>query len=133
VRTVRRAESVGKVEQEIRQAKAEALGRTGERLEQALTQLAELDRRLDARIVSLSREPAAAEALAGDLETRNRVRDEALRLSEQLKIQREAIGVFRHGSVEAQYPVPPRRRVSGVDTMGYGSTHEHGLETWRSG
>ena len=49
-----RSESLRRVESEIRQAKAEALGRTGERVEAVLGELAEWDRRLD-RLLADSR------------------------------------------------------------------------------
>ncbi len=106
-----RGESLRKIEEEIRQAKAEALGRVGERLESALAELAELDRRLD-RLAAEAGPGAARDArLTRDTAARNRLRDEAVRLSQQLKIQREAIGLVRHGLVEERYPVPPRRSV----------------------
>ena len=105
-----RGESVRRIEQEIRRAKAEALGRTGERLEAALGVLADLDGRLDRLVASLAVDAGARPRVAETLEARNRLRDEAARLRQQLVIQREAIGVFRHGPVAERYPVPPRRR-----------------------
>jgi hypothetical protein len=45
------------------------------------------------------------------MEARNRLRDEAARLHQGLIIQREALGLVRHGLVEQWYPVPPRRPV----------------------
>lgn len=104
-----RGESLRKIEEEIRQAKAEALGRAGERLECALAELAELDRRLDRLVAAAGPDPGRDGRLLRETEARNRLRDQAVRLSQQLKIQREAIGLVRHTLVEAQYPVPPRR------------------------
>ena len=53
---------------------------------------------------------------AGDkaLVTRNRLRDEALRVRHQLIIQREALGLARQTPVEQCYPVPGRRRAPGL-------------------
>jgi hypothetical protein len=104
-----RAERLARVEREIRQSQAEALGRVGERLESLLTSVAALDRALDA-----GRRPGApgeaTDAWRAQIETRNRLRDEALRVQQQLIIQREALGIVRHAAVERCYPVPGRRR-----------------------
>jgi len=105
------AEGLRKIEQEIRRAKAETLGRAGERLEVALAELAEQDRRLDRLLAAGEPDGARDERLARETEARNRLRDEAARLSQQLIIQREALGLVRHGLVGEQYPVPPRRRL----------------------
>ena len=109
-----RAARHANVEEEIRQAQAEALGRTGERLQGILDRLAGLDRRLDA----LSADPGARtgtpdqRAVArAEVETRNRLRDEAVRVRHHLMIQREALGFARHTPVEQCYPVPARRPV----------------------
>ena len=105
------ADRLARVERELQQARAEALGRTGERLQGLLDQLAELDRRLDA----LFAEPAGGPDSAGPaLDARNRLRDEALRVRQQLVIQREAVGLRREAPVEQCYPVPGRRRFPGL-------------------
>jgi hypothetical protein len=117
-----RGDRLASVEQEIRQAQAEALGRTGERLQGILDRLARLDRRLD----ELHAGPGAAngalalhDALRVETEVRNRVRDEAIRVRHQLIIQREALGLARQTSVEQCYPVPERRCLPGpVDGRG---------------
>jgi hypothetical protein len=108
---IKRAESVQKIEQEIRRAKAEALGRAGERLEAALADLAGLDRRLDGWLVAAGPEVRREPGFVREMEARNRLRDEAAGLRQQLIIQREALGLVRHGLVEQWYPVPPRRPV----------------------
>jgi hypothetical protein len=99
----RRAEALQRVEQEIRQAKAEPLGRLGERLDQVLARLGEMDRELDAMPTGA---PEGSRALA----VRNRLRDEAVRLVHYLVVQREAIGVRCHRAVAERYPVPSARR-----------------------
>jgi hypothetical protein len=88
---VNSGESVRRTEQEIHQAKAEALGRTGERLEVILAELAVRDRQLDAwRANAGSGTGPGGERLARQTEARNRLRDEASQLHPQLIIQREA-------------------------------------------
>jgi hypothetical protein len=104
-------ESVRQTEQEIRQAKAEALGRTGERLEAVLAELAGLDRQLDLSRAVAGPGTGPGERLARQTEARNQLRDQAARLHQQLIIQREAIGLVHHGLVEAHYPVPSRRHL----------------------
>jgi hypothetical protein len=108
-----RAEALGRVEKEIRQAMAEALGRLGERLEAALAELAARDRDLDRR---LAEGPGVGGRLAADLEARNRVRAEARRLVHHLVIQREAMGLRRHALVAERYPVPPLRTLPPTDS-----------------
>ena len=111
-----RADRVASVERDIRQAQAEALGRTGERLQDLLDRLAALDRDLDAHQaadgLTADGQPTT-ERLRAELEIRNRVRDEAVRVRHHLIIQREALGLARQTPVEQCYPVPGRRRGPG--------------------
>jgi hypothetical protein len=114
-----RADRLATVQEEIRRAQAEALGRTGERLQGILDRLAALDRRLD----DLSDQPleVAGALVRVETETRNRLRDEAVRVRHQLMIQREALGFTRQTPVEQCYPVPTRRFVPGRATAEGGS------------
>ena len=105
-----RADRLGHTEREIRQAQAEALGRTGERLQRILDELAALDRRLD-ELTGSARAPADADVIRSETETRNRLRDQAARVRHHLIIQREALGFARQTPVEQCYPVPERRRL----------------------
>ena len=105
-----RAERLGGTEREIRQAQAEALGRTGERLQRILDQLAALDRRLD-ELAETGKDPAEADLVRSEIAIRNRLRDEAARVRHHLIIQREALGFARQTPVEQCYPVPERRRL----------------------
>jgi hypothetical protein len=111
-REQRRADRLGGTEREIRQAQAEALGRTGERLQRLLDELAALDRRLD-ELGEAGRGPMDAGLVGSETAARNRVRDEAARIRHHLIIQREALGLARHTPVEQCYPVPERRRLPG--------------------
>ena len=107
-----RAERLGSTEREIRQAQAEALGRTGEGLQRILDQLAALDRRLD-ELAETGRDPAEADLVRSEIAIRNRLRDEAALVRHHLIIQREALGFARQTPVEQCYPVPERRRLPG--------------------
>lgn len=90
-----------RVERELVQEKASALGRAGERLEAALAVVAAIGRCLDATV---------------DPEERGRVLDRyeaararALHARLALLIQREAVGLRSHRAVDQQFPEPPRR------------------------
>jgi hypothetical protein len=107
-----RADRLASVEQDLQRARAEALGRTGERLQGLLDRLAGVDRRLDALLAD-SGAVSKSKSLHPELDARNRLRDEALRVRHQLIIQREAVGLPRQGPVEQCYPVPERRRLPG--------------------
>jgi hypothetical protein len=110
-RARQRAESLGRVQEEIRRAQAEALGRTGERLERLLARVADLDRILDGRCGPAQPPPD----LAAVTTARNRLRDEARQVRHGLVIQREAVGLVSHTLVEQRYPIPPRRRAPESD------------------
>jgi hypothetical protein len=108
----RRADRLGNTERDIRQAQAEALGRTGERLQRLLDQIAAFDRRLD-ELGSAGRGLDDPDLIDAQMVARNRLRDEAARVRHHLIIQREALGLARHTPVEQCYPVPERRRLPG--------------------
>jgi hypothetical protein len=93
---------VARVERELLAEKAAALGRAGERLDEALAEVARLAVALDA-----AAEPAARERLGRDYE-QAWLRAARARLA--LVIQREAVGLRHHHLVEQQFPEPPRRR-----------------------
>lgn len=90
-----------RVEREIVQEKAAALGRAGERLEAALAAARALGDALDA-----ARDPARRETLRREYETARR---QAAAARQMLLIQREAIGLRHHRDVDRQFPEPPRR------------------------
>jgi hypothetical protein len=90
-----------RINAEIAQERAAALGRAGERLEAALAQVGALGRQLDA-----GPDPADHERLLGEYESA-RLRAVHARLA--LMIQREAIGLRHHRIVDQQFPEPPRR------------------------
>jgi hypothetical protein len=90
-----------KVEEEIVKEKAAALGRAGERVEDALAEVAAVSRALDVETASSRRA-----ALLADYEAARR---RAITARQMLVIQREAIGLRYHRDVDRQFPEPPRR------------------------
>jgi hypothetical protein len=93
-----------RINQEIAHEKAVALGRAGERLEEALAHVAAVGRRLDA-----APDPDAEARLLGEYEAAW-MRAHRARLT--LLIQREAVGLRHHRIVDQQFPEPPRRAAS---------------------
>jgi len=107
-----RGEALERIEREIQQEKAEALGRVGERLAELLAQLRDLGRRLDELEQALAGGGGGAEGCARlreEVERFNRLREGAIRLSHDLVVQREAVGFRRHPWLAESYPIPPRR------------------------
>lgn len=94
-----RGEGIRRVEREIVGEKAAALGRAGERLEQALAEANVAAARL------LGAPDAEARARLADDYARARRRALEARLA--LLIQREAVGLRRHATVDQQFPEPP--------------------------
>lgn len=103
--TGRSADGLRRVEQEIAAEKAAALGRAGERLEQARADVAEIAARLDTTVDPRERERLTAEY--------GPARERARRARLALVIQREAIGLRHHRIVDQQFPEPPARRPPG--------------------
>jgi hypothetical protein len=94
-----------RINAEIAQEKAQALGQAGERLEAAIAHVVTLGRQLDA---------------ASDLESEARLLGEyeaarvrALHARLALLIQREAVGLRHHRIVDQQFPEPPPRHSAG--------------------
>ena len=94
-------EGFERLEKEIRGEKAAALGRAGEKLEAALAATAELGQALDRES-----DPARREALLAEYESARR---RAVAARTMLLIQREAIGLRHHRTVDQKFPEPPRR------------------------
>ena len=97
--TSQRGEGLRRIEQEIAGEKAATLGRAGERLEEILSEVRDAAERL----LTASDDERAQRA-----EEYTAVRARALHARLVLLIQREALGLRRHGTVDQQYPEPPR-------------------------
>ena len=94
-----RGEGLRRIEKEIAGEKAAALGRAGERLEHTLTEV-----RAAAASLLTARDDAERERLA---EAYVSARRRALEARLALLIQREALGLRRHTTVDQQFPEPP--------------------------
>jgi hypothetical protein len=88
------------LEKEIIREMAEALGRSGEKVDVALVRLEVARRDVAAATSEDDRQRAIARF--------NTLRDEAVRLRQELRIHREAIGIRRNDGLETTYPIPPR-------------------------
>ena len=111
-----RREALERIEREILQEKAEALGRVGERLADLLVRLHTLGRRIDGLEAALAGGGGGLEGrarLGDEVERFNRLRETAVRLAHDLVIQREAVGFRRHALILETYPIPPRRVLPG--------------------
>jgi hypothetical protein len=97
--TSTRGEGMRRVEREIVAEKAATLGRAGERLEHALEEARSAARRLLG-----AREEGEREQLAREYAVARR---RALEARLALLIQREAVGLRRHVTVDQQFPEPP--------------------------
>ena len=97
-----RREGFERLEKEILGEKAAALGRAGERLEEALAITAALGQALDRET-----DPARRATLLAEYESARR---RAASARTMLLIQREAIGLRHHRPVDQQFPEPPPRR-----------------------
>lgn len=97
-----RRQGFERLEKEILGEKAAALGRAGEKLEAALAVTTELGQALDRET-----DPARRVALLAEYDSARRL---AATARTMLLIQREAIGLRHHRTVDQQFPEPPRRR-----------------------
>jgi uncharacterized protein YydD (DUF2326 family) len=99
------------VEAEIRKEKAEALGRAGERLEQALQELSAIRREVlrifrHAGCIGRFQSNQVAAEVTQKLAEYARLRARASQLRHYLIVQREALGLLRHEDVDRCYPIP---------------------------
>lgn len=110
--------SLDSIDAEIRKEKAETLGRTGERLERILAELADLRKELLSATAAGtgSGGPGPGEdtspSLCQKVERYARLRAQAHVIRHHLVIQREAVGLRRHEEVIRHYPLPPSLTLS---------------------
>lgn len=95
--TGRRGEGLRRIEREIASEKAAALGRAGERLEQVLNEA----REAAVRLLAANDDDCARRA-----QEYTAIRARALEARLALLIQREALGLRRHATVDQQFPEP---------------------------
>jgi hypothetical protein len=94
-----RGEGLRRVEREIAAEKAAALGRAGERLELALDEA----RGVAERLLAARGEGERAQLAREYTMARRRALDARL----ALLVQREALGLRRHATVDQEFPEPP--------------------------
>ena len=90
------------LEKEVIREMAEALGRSGEKVDVALLKL-----ELAGRALAAARDADDRAALVVAFNAR---RDEALQARHELRIHREAVGIRRNETLDREYPIPPRAR-----------------------
>lgn len=90
------------LEKEIMREMAEALGRSGEKVDVALLKL-----ELAARDLASARDDEERFRLVAAFNAR---REEALTARHELRIHREAIGIRRNDTLDTEYPIPPKLR-----------------------
>lgn len=95
------AEAVARLETEIVQEMAQALGRTEDKLNYALLRLELAARAIETAPDELVRYERVREF--------NALRQEAIEARRNLQIHREAIGIRRNRMLDDLYPIPPRR------------------------
>jgi len=98
-------DGVSSVQKEVIEEMSAGLRRSANAIEEALVRLAEIDDAI--------REAEGLTEREHLVEAFNDKRREALRARRDYLIQREAIGFFRNGVVEEEYPIPPKRYVVG--------------------
>jgi hypothetical protein len=88
------------LEKELIREMAEALGRSGEKVDVALLRL-----EVSGRALAAADDPAERDRLAAEF---NALRNAALQARHELRIHREAVGIRRNDCLDTQYPIPPR-------------------------
>ncbi len=99
-----------RLEAEILQERAEALGRSGERLEEAIRRLSELRNTIEALGGNLEDATLEREVLIEGIRylthEYNALREKAVVYHRYLIIQREAVGFYDHRDVDRLYRIP---------------------------
>ena len=95
-------DSVDKTQEEIVEEIAKALGHSGDLLEDVLDRLSTLDKKMD-----LIRDTERYNKLVDEF---NELRKKAVMRRDMLVIHREAIGVWKHGDLDACYPIPKKKK-----------------------
>jgi hypothetical protein len=101
-----------KTQEEIFQERAEVLGRAGEALAAALSEVERIDRRIAESIRAAGERPGleVLEEINGEIRRYNRARAYAELRYYYLIVTREAMGIRRHKAVEEVYRIPPKKK-----------------------
>ncbi len=95
-------DSIDKTQEEIVEEIAKALGHSGDLLEDVLEKLSMLEKKMD-----LIEDTDKFNRLVDEF---NELRKKALARRDMLMIHREAIGVRKHGYLDAFYPIPGKKK-----------------------
>ncbi|MCX7816452.1 MAG: hypothetical protein N2317_02920 [Syntrophales bacterium] len=114
-----------KIQEEILKEKAEVLGRTGSKLDEALLKLKQIEEIIKERKLALEKleeihansdlevkelRGKIIEAINRDIQVYNKQREYAKLRYYYLIVTREALGFRRHHRVEEIYKIPPKMR-----------------------
>ncbi len=101
-----------KTQEELLQERAEILGRAGEALSSALSDLEKIGRSIAERFREAGEHPGPEilTEINGEIRQYNRAREYAQLRYYYLIVTREAMGIRRHKMVEEAYKIPPRKK-----------------------
>jgi hypothetical protein len=101
-----------KTQEELLQERAEILGRAGEALAAALSDLEKIDRSISASLREAGEHPDSGSLteINGEIRHYNRAREYAQLRLYYLLVTREAMGIRRHKTVEEVYKIPPKKK-----------------------
>ena len=101
-----------KTQEELLQERAEVLGRAGEALAAALSDLEKIDRSISASLREAGEHPDSGSLteINGEIRQYNRAREYAQLRLYYLLVTREAMGIRRHKTVEEVYKIPPKKK-----------------------
>jgi hypothetical protein len=101
-----------KTQEELLKERAEVLGRAGEALAAALSDLEKIDCSISASIRAAGERPDSESLteINGEIRHYNRAREYAQLRLYYLLVTREAMGFRRHKMVEEAYKIPPKKK-----------------------
>ena len=101
-----------KTQEELFQERAEVLGRAGETLSIALSDLEKIGRSISERVRKAGESPGpeVLTEINGEIRHYNRAREYAQLRYFYLIVTREAMGIRRHKAVEEAYKIPPKKK-----------------------
>ena len=107
-----RKSSWEKTQEELLQERAEVLGRAGEALAAALSDVERIGRSISARLRKAGERPDSEllTEINDEIRHYNRAREYAQLRLYYLIVTREAMGFRRHKTVEEVYKIPPKKK-----------------------
>jgi hypothetical protein len=101
-----------KTQEELLKERAEILGRAGEALSAALSDLEKIERSISASLREAGEHPDSKSLteINGEIRHYNRAHEYAQLRLYYLLVTREAMGIRRHKTVEEIYKIPPKKK-----------------------